>query len=129
MSPPDSRISLLIQVSGQDRVGLTHALTRILTRHQVPHARYRPPGSHPDSIALGMLVEASDSNCQSLKTELAAAATDWEVRLQATVVEPSEYAPLGSAPNSNSAISSPCSDARFPRPKSPPSVKSSPATA
>lgn len=89
MSVPDSRI-LLIQVSGQDRLGLTHALTQILARHQVRILDIGQALIH-DSVALGLLVEGCNSTCDLLRDELARAAGELEVRITAASVTPDEY--------------------------------------
>src|SRR4051794_24041237 len=89
MSVPDSRI-LLIQVSGHDRLGLTHALTQILARHQVRILDIGQALIH-DSVALGMLVEGCNSTCDTLREELKQAAIDLDVRISANSVDPSEY--------------------------------------
>jgi phosphoserine phosphatase len=89
MPAPDSHI-LLIQVSGQDRLGLTHALTQVLSKHQVRVLDIGQALIH-DSVALGMLVEGCNSTCELLRTELAAAASLWDVRLTATPVATNEY--------------------------------------
>jgi len=89
MSVPDSRI-LLIQVSGHDRLGLTHALTQILARHQVRILDIGQALIH-DSVALGMLVEGCNSTCDTLREELKQAAIDLDVRISANSVDPSDY--------------------------------------
>ncbi|HEY3742552.1 MAG TPA: phosphoserine phosphatase SerB [Bryobacteraceae bacterium] len=90
MSVSDSHI-LLIQVSGHDRIGLTHALTQILAQHQVRILDIGQALIH-DSVALGMLVEGCESTCESLRRELAEAGAEWDVRLTATPIEASAYA-------------------------------------
>jgi len=90
MSVPDSRI-LLIQVSGHDRLGLTHALTQILAQHQVRILDIGQALIH-ESVALGMLVEGCNSTCDRLRDELAKAAQDLDVRVTATPVNPADYA-------------------------------------
>jgi phosphoserine phosphatase len=89
MSVPDSRI-LLIQVSGHDRLGLTHALTQVLARHQVRILDIGQALIH-DSVALGILVEGCNTTCDSLRQELAQAALDLDVRVAATPVDPAQY--------------------------------------
>ena len=89
MSVSDSRI-LLIQVSGHDRLGLTHSLTQILARHQVRILDIGQALIH-DSVALGILVEGCNSTCDQLREELARAATDLQVRIVATSVTVEEY--------------------------------------
>ena len=89
MSAPDSRI-LLIQVSGQDRLGLTHALTQILARHQVRILDIGQALIH-DSVALGMLVEGCNTTCDTLRDELNQAAVALDVRISGTAVPAAEY--------------------------------------
>jgi phosphoserine phosphatase len=89
MSASDSRI-LLIQVSGHDRLGLTHALTQVLSKHQVRILDIGQALIH-DSVALGMLVEGCNSTCELLRAELARASEVWDVRLTATPVDANEY--------------------------------------
>ena len=89
MSVTDSRI-LLIQVSGQDRLGLTHALTRILARHDVRILDIGQALIH-DSVALGMLVEGCNTTCDSLRAELSRAADELDVRISATPISGAEY--------------------------------------
>ena len=89
MSVTDSRI-LLIQVSGQDRLGLTHALTGILARHEVRILDIGQALIH-DSVALGMLVEGCSTACDSLHAELSRAADELDVRISAKPVGGAEY--------------------------------------
>src|ERR1700748_2743626 len=89
MPVSDSRI-LLVQVSGHDRIGLTHALTQVLAKHEVRILDIGQALIH-ESVALGLLVEGCDTTCESLQSELGAAAAEWGVRLTATSVEPAEY--------------------------------------
>lgn len=89
MPAPDSHI-LLIQVSGPDRLGLTHALTRILADHQVRILDIGQALIH-DSVALGMLVEGCNTTCDLLRTDLSRAAENLGVRITANSVDPAEY--------------------------------------
>ena len=89
MPVPDSRI-LLIQVSGPDRLGLTHSLTRILAKHQVRMLDIGQALIH-DSVALGMLVEGCNSTCDLLCSDLVKASSDLGVRITAAPVDAAEY--------------------------------------
>lgn len=89
MSVSDSHI-LLIQVSGPDRLGLTHALTQILARHEVRILDIGQALIH-DSVALGMLVEGCNTTCDTLRAQLSGAATELGVRISATSVTGAEY--------------------------------------
>ena len=89
MSVPDSRI-LLIQVSGHDRLGLTHALTQILAKHQVRILDIGQALIH-DSVALGLLIEGCNTTCDQLRLDLARAAVDLGVSITATSVASEHY--------------------------------------
>src|SRR5450755_2541510 len=89
MSASDSRI-LLIQVSGHDRLGLTHALAQVLSKHQVRILDIGQALIH-DSVALGMLVEGCNSTCDLLKRDLIQAGEVLGVRILASSVDSGEY--------------------------------------
>ena len=88
---PDAGV-LLIQITGPDRPGLTHALTGILAEHGVRILDIGQAVIH-NALTLGILVELDESVRSSpMLAQLLLKAHEWDVHVHFTASSPEEYA-------------------------------------
>lgn len=89
MSDSGSNV-LLVQITGHDRTGLTHALAEVLSRYSVRVLDIGQALIH-DSLALGFLVEAHAVPVGALRVDLRDAADRLGVQIRVSIVEQADY--------------------------------------
>jgi phosphoserine phosphatase len=89
-SLPNSRV-LLIDITGHDKTGVTHSLTRIMAEHGVRILDVGQALIH-DALALGILVELTEEmKSSALLTELLLRAHELGINIRFTAVSDEEY--------------------------------------